>query len=151
MPLEQHPLLGVRYVQNTRELGAPDLVILPGTKNTVDDLLWLRQSGLEAAISELASRYAGAGRVRRLPDARRDAATRKAPKAAARNPARPWPAAHQTTFRRRKASHPDRSLCDHRTPILRDKACQSLFKAITLDRPSGAKAIRTAGSTADWR
>ena len=43
MPLEQHPLLGVRYVQTTRELGAPDLVILPGTKNTVDDLLWLRQ------------------------------------------------------------------------------------------------------------
>ncbi len=45
MPLEQHPLLGVRYVQTTRELGVPDLVILPGTKNTVDDLLWLRQSG----------------------------------------------------------------------------------------------------------
>ena len=50
MPLEQHPLLGVRYVQSVRELGAPDLVILPGTKNTVNDLLWLRQSGLEAAV-----------------------------------------------------------------------------------------------------
>ena len=56
MPLEQHPLLGVRYVQTTRELGAPDCVILPGTKNTVDDLLWLRQCGLEAAISKLARR-----------------------------------------------------------------------------------------------
>lgn len=32
MPLEQHPLLGVRYVQTTRGLGAPDCVILPGTK-----------------------------------------------------------------------------------------------------------------------
>ena len=32
IPLEQHPLLGVRYVQRTRQLGAPDLVILPGTK-----------------------------------------------------------------------------------------------------------------------
>ena len=50
MPLEQHPLLGVRYVAGTRELGAPDLLILPGTKNTVNDLLWLRQSGLEAAV-----------------------------------------------------------------------------------------------------
>ena len=39
MPLEQHPLLGVRYVQNAHALGTPDLVILPGTKNTVDDLL----------------------------------------------------------------------------------------------------------------
>ena len=56
MPLEQHPLLGVRYVQTTRELGAPDCVILPGTKKTVDDLLWLRQCGLEAAISKLAQR-----------------------------------------------------------------------------------------------
>lgn len=56
MPLEQHPLLGVRYVQAARELGAPDLVILPGTKNTVNDLLWLRQSGLEAAVQKLARR-----------------------------------------------------------------------------------------------
>ena len=55
MPLEQHPLLGVRYVQNIRQLGTPDLIILPGTKNTVDDLLWLRQSGLEAALLKLAA------------------------------------------------------------------------------------------------
>ena len=53
--LEQHPLLGGRYVQSVRELGAPDLVILPGTKNTVNDLLWLRQSGLEAAVLKLAA------------------------------------------------------------------------------------------------
>ena len=56
MPLEQHPLLGVRYVQSTRELSAPDLIILPGTKNTVNDLLWLRQSGLESAVLKTAQR-----------------------------------------------------------------------------------------------
>ena len=56
MPLEQHPLLGVRYVQNVRELGSPDLIILPGTKNTVADLLWLRQCGLETAVQKLAKR-----------------------------------------------------------------------------------------------
>ena len=55
IPLEQHPLLGVRYVQNARQLGTPDCVILPGTKNTVEDLLWLRQSGLEAAVLKLAA------------------------------------------------------------------------------------------------
>ena len=55
IPLEQHPLLGVRYVQNARQLGAPDLLILPGTKNTIDDLLWLRQSGLEAVILKYAA------------------------------------------------------------------------------------------------
>ena len=54
MPLEQHELLGVRYVQRARELGRPDWVILPGTKNTMEDLLWLRQSGLEAAVLKLA-------------------------------------------------------------------------------------------------
>ena len=56
MALEQHPLLGVRYVQAARELGMPDLIILPGTKNTVNDLLWLRQCGLETAVQKLARR-----------------------------------------------------------------------------------------------
>ena len=53
--LEEHPALGVRYVQSCRELGVPDLVVLPGTKSTLADLLWLRQSGLEAAIQKLAA------------------------------------------------------------------------------------------------
>ena len=50
MPLEQHPLLGVRYVQSVRELGAPDLVILPGTKNTIADLQNIRANGIAEAI-----------------------------------------------------------------------------------------------------
>ena len=40
----------VRYVKEARELGHPDLIILPGTKNTMRDLLWMRQNGLEAQI-----------------------------------------------------------------------------------------------------
>ena len=52
--LDEHPAMGVRYVQSVRELGNPDLVILPGTKSTLSDLLWLRQSGLEAAVCKLA-------------------------------------------------------------------------------------------------
>ena len=54
-PLEEHPQIGVRYVDNPRKLGNPDIVILPGTKSTVGDLLWLRQNGLEAAIRKLAA------------------------------------------------------------------------------------------------
>ncbi len=54
-PLEQHPLLGVRYADSPRALGSPDLVILPGTKSTLADLRWLRESGLEAAIFKLAA------------------------------------------------------------------------------------------------
>ena len=56
IPLEQHPLLGVRYVQRARQLGTPDLVILPGTKNTMADLRWLRESGLEACILKLSAK-----------------------------------------------------------------------------------------------
>lgn len=55
-PLQRHPAVGLRYVDRAEELGRPDLVILPGTKSTLADLRWLRQSGLEAAILKLASR-----------------------------------------------------------------------------------------------
>lgn len=53
--LSQHPALGVRYVRERRDLGQPDLIILPGTKNTMADLLWLRQSGLEGAVKRMAA------------------------------------------------------------------------------------------------
>ncbi len=46
----------VRFVSKVSELKSPDMVILPGTKNTISDLLWLRQSGLEAAVLKLAHR-----------------------------------------------------------------------------------------------
>ncbi|MDO4803602.1 MAG: cobyric acid synthase [Lachnospiraceae bacterium] len=55
-PLEEHPALGVRYVKSRRELGTPDMVILPGTKNTMEDLKWLRECGLEAMILKLAEK-----------------------------------------------------------------------------------------------
>ena len=55
-PLQRHPVVGLRYVEQAEELGRPDLVVLPGTKSTLADLRWLRQSGLEAAIFKLASR-----------------------------------------------------------------------------------------------
>ena len=54
-PLEEHPQIGVRYVEDAQKLGSPDLVVLPGTKSTIDDLLWMRQNGLEAAVQKLAA------------------------------------------------------------------------------------------------
>ena len=54
-PLEAHPTIGLRYVEKTEMLGTPDLLILPGTKNTMEDLLWLRESGLSDAIVHLAA------------------------------------------------------------------------------------------------
>ena len=47
--------VSLRYVASLKELGNPDMIILPGTKNTIGDLKWLRQSGLEAEILKKAS------------------------------------------------------------------------------------------------
>lgn len=46
----------VRYVSDPEKLGEPDLVVLPGTKSTVSDLMWMRSQGLEGRILKLASR-----------------------------------------------------------------------------------------------
>lgn len=51
--LERHSGVFLRYVERAELLGQPDLIILPGTKNTLADLGWLRQSGLEPAILRL--------------------------------------------------------------------------------------------------
>ena len=44
------PGVSLRYVKSVADLKSPDMIIIPGTKNTIADLLWLRQSGLEAEI-----------------------------------------------------------------------------------------------------
>ncbi|MGM9539118.1 cobyric acid synthase [Anaerovibrio sp.] len=38
------------YVQDREGLGQPDLIILPGSKNTTEDMLYLEKSGLATAI-----------------------------------------------------------------------------------------------------
>ena len=55
-PFEHFQNVSVRYVQQPDKLGEPDMILLPGTKSTIADLLWLRQSGLEAAILKRLSR-----------------------------------------------------------------------------------------------
>ena len=46
----------VTFVSSPEELKTPDLVILPGTKSTISDLMWMRQNGLEAAVLKLAKK-----------------------------------------------------------------------------------------------
>ncbi len=53
--LSAMPGVSVRYVGRASELGSPDLIVVPGTKATIADLKWMRQSGLEAAVLKLAS------------------------------------------------------------------------------------------------
>lgn len=51
--LAGEPDAGLRVVRRPEELGRPDAVILPGSKNTLADLEALRQSGLAAAVGGL--------------------------------------------------------------------------------------------------
>jgi adenosylcobyric acid synthase len=44
--------VSVRYVDTLEKLHHPDMIILPGSKNTMGDLKWMRQNGLEAAIKK---------------------------------------------------------------------------------------------------
>ena len=46
--------VSVRYVSSVQELGQPDMIFLPGSKNTMGDLRWMRQNGLETAVKKLA-------------------------------------------------------------------------------------------------
>lgn len=48
--------VSLRYVKSVHQLKNPDMILLPGTKNTMEDLLWMRQNGLEAAILKLAEK-----------------------------------------------------------------------------------------------
>jgi len=48
------PGVSVRFVDRGDQLGQPDAVIIPGTKNTVQDLLYLREKGLDRQIQTLA-------------------------------------------------------------------------------------------------
>ena len=50
--LETYENVSLRYVERPEDLHEPDMIILPGTKSTIADLLWLRQSGMEAAICQ---------------------------------------------------------------------------------------------------
>lgn len=54
--LEHMEGVGVRYVETPKDIGNPDLIILPGTKSTMGDLRWLRESGMETRIQKHASR-----------------------------------------------------------------------------------------------
>ena len=49
-PLAREPGVGLRYVAAAADLGHPDLIILPGSKTTIPDLIWLERQGLAAAL-----------------------------------------------------------------------------------------------------
>lgn len=52
--LENEPDVNLRYVQDASQINGADAIIIPGTKNSIADLIWLKRTGLaEGIISTL--------------------------------------------------------------------------------------------------
>jgi adenosylcobyric acid synthase len=48
--LRHEPSVSLRFCQQPSQLALADVVVLPGSKQTVEDLLWMRRQGLDASI-----------------------------------------------------------------------------------------------------
>ena len=53
--LRAEPNVHIRHVDAVEKLGNPQAIIIPGTKSTMADLHWLRQTGLADAITRFAN------------------------------------------------------------------------------------------------
>jgi len=53
--LRAEPNVHIRHVDSVEKLGSPHAIIIPGTKSTMADLAWLRQTGLADAIIQFAN------------------------------------------------------------------------------------------------
>lgn len=51
--LDREADVSVRYIRQGEAMGKPDLIILPGSKNTTEDLLYLREQGYDRQIQDL--------------------------------------------------------------------------------------------------
>ena len=55
-PFKTDPDVSVRYVDNPNDLGTPDMVVIPGTKNTTGEAAFLKETGLAESLKDLAGR-----------------------------------------------------------------------------------------------
>ncbi|MDE6019891.1 MAG: cobyric acid synthase [Ruminococcus sp.] len=46
----QYDGVSVRFVSDVCQLGKPDIIMIPGTKSTIDDMNWMRKSGIESTV-----------------------------------------------------------------------------------------------------
>ncbi len=53
---EQIENVSLHYIKNPRELEKMDLIFLPGSKNSISDLQWIKKSGIENAIKKFAKK-----------------------------------------------------------------------------------------------
>jgi adenosylcobyric acid synthase len=43
----------VRFVTDPKDIAGSDAIIIPGTKNTIDDLIWMKETGMDRAVKEM--------------------------------------------------------------------------------------------------
>ncbi len=69
--------VSLHYIKSADKIPAMDIIILPGSKNTIGDLKWMRENGMEAAIKKFSERktvfgicggYQMLGKIIRDPD-----------------------------------------------------------------------------------
>ncbi len=51
--MEQEPLINLYFTRDVKELKKADVVVLPGTKNTIEDLVALKEDGITETIQDL--------------------------------------------------------------------------------------------------
>lgn len=51
--------VNVRYASRVEEVGSPDIIIIPGSKNTIEDLRWLKRMGLDRVIKNFSGMVFG--------------------------------------------------------------------------------------------
>jgi adenosylcobyric acid synthase len=56
--LTAEPSIALAYIHKPEDLDMVDVLVFPGTKQTLDDLMWLRSTGLAAAIDLWRAAYA---------------------------------------------------------------------------------------------
>ncbi len=52
---DEFPQVSVRFVKSVRDLGEPDLLVIPGSKSTISDMGWLTEKGFDAAVKKYAT------------------------------------------------------------------------------------------------
>lgn len=57
--LETEPDVRLNYCNDPSQLNSPDTIIIPGTKNTIKDLKWLKESGFADQILSIVKRKPG--------------------------------------------------------------------------------------------
>jgi adenosylcobyric acid synthase len=58
-PLQEESDVHFRYIEHLAEWGEPDVVLLPGSKNTMEDLRYLKETGLDARLTSFAQEEEG--------------------------------------------------------------------------------------------